>query len=209
MSWLLAVAEGSVARALFHVVHVETDLDAHRRFVGQPLGNALGLIILGFADLVAQIFQTGRAVEVLNGEHGAENAFQPHFRIAFLAALLQKYAVGIDLKVQKMRNGKGDFDCAKLLRKLTHLYLRMCCPAPCRELTPSLTAPARASFASAVRTPAIRYAGPTDTPKKKTTKAPSARLDTRRKFRLSVTVSAWFDYSTSLARKTRPCKNNL
>ena len=118
----LAVAEGAVARAFFHVVHVETHLDAHRSFVGQPLGDALRLVVLGLADFIAQVFKTGGAVEVLNGEDGTEYALQPHLGVAILASFLQKDAVRVHLKVEQVRYGERHLDFSELLCQLLHRY---------------------------------------------------------------------------------------
>ena len=112
------------AGSLVHVVDVETNLDAHGSFVGQTLGDTLGLIVLRLADFVAQIFQAGGAVEIFDGEDGTENAFETGVGIAFriLATFLKEGVVRVHLKIQKVRNGNGYFDFAELLRKLTHYF---------------------------------------------------------------------------------------
>ena len=120
----LAVAVGTRTGSLIHVVDVETNLDAHGSFVGQTLGDTLGLIVLGLADFVAQIFQAGGAIEIFDGEHRTEHAFETDVRITFrvLAAFLKEGVVGVHLKIQKVRNGNGYFNFAELLRKLTHYF---------------------------------------------------------------------------------------
>ncbi len=79
---LLDVADGPVARRLIGVIDHKTHLDAHGRFIGQPLGNALGLIILGFLNLVADKFQAGGLVEILNGKYRMKDPFQTFVRSA-------------------------------------------------------------------------------------------------------------------------------
>ena len=120
----LAVTIGTRAGSLVHVVDVETNLDAHGSFVGQALGDTLGLIVLGLADFVAQIFQAGGAVEIFDGEDGTEHAFEAGVGITFriLASFLKEGVIRVHLKIQKVRNGNGYFDFAELLRKLTHYF---------------------------------------------------------------------------------------
>ena len=118
----LAVAEGAVARALFHIVHVKADLDADRCLVGQPLGNAFRLIVLGFADFIAQVFKACGAVEILNGKDGTEHSFQSHLGVAILAAFLQEDIVRVHLKVEQVRYGERHLDFSELLCQLLHRY---------------------------------------------------------------------------------------
>ena len=74
---LFDVADGAVARSFIGVVNHQAHLDAHGCLVGQPLGNALGLVVLGFANFIADEFKTGGLIEILNGEDGVEYTFQP------------------------------------------------------------------------------------------------------------------------------------
>ena len=131
---LLAVAVGAGVGCFVDVINIETYLDTHGSFVGQALGNALGLVVLWLAYVITQIFQAGGAIKIFDGEHGTEDAFQPHMGIAFrfLAPFLQEGAVRVHLKIQKVRNGNGHFDFAELLRKLTHYFTsRMAVVRPC------------------------------------------------------------------------------
>ena len=131
---LLAVAVGAGACGFIDVVDIETYLDAHGSFVGQTLGDALGLVVLWLAYLIAQIFQAGGAIKIFDGEHRPEDSFESDMGIAFrfLAAFLKEGAVRVHLKIQKVRNGNGHFDFAELLRKLTHYFTsRMAVVRPC------------------------------------------------------------------------------
>ena len=74
---LFDVADGAVARSFIGVIDNQAHLDAHGCLVGQPLGNALGLVVLGFADFIADELKTGGLIEILNGEDGVEHTFQP------------------------------------------------------------------------------------------------------------------------------------
>ena len=74
---LFDVADGAVARSFIGVIDNQAHLDAHGCLVGQPLGNALGLVVLGFANFIADEFKTGGLIEILNGEDGVEYTFQP------------------------------------------------------------------------------------------------------------------------------------
>ena len=74
---LFDVADGAVARSFIGVVNHQAHLDAHGSLVGQPLGNALGLVVLGFANFIADELKTGGLIEILNGEDGVEYTFQP------------------------------------------------------------------------------------------------------------------------------------
>ena len=79
---LLDVADGPVARRFIGVVDDQTHFDAHGRFIGQTLGNALGLIVLGLLNFVADEFQAGGLIEILNGKYRVKDAFQAFVRSA-------------------------------------------------------------------------------------------------------------------------------
>ena len=101
-------------------------LNTHRRFVGQALGDAFGLIVLGLDDFIADKLQAGRIVEILDGENGTENAFKPDVGLAVGGgdAFLQKLLIGIDLQGQQMGDGERYFDLAELFYELAHEYLK-------------------------------------------------------------------------------------
>ena len=118
----LDVADGAVARGFIGVIDHQAHLDVHRGFVGQALGDALGLVVLGLADFVADEFQAGGLVEIFDGEDGVEHAFQTFLLISigFGNAFLQELAVGVDLKIEEVRNGESNVDFAELFGKLAH-----------------------------------------------------------------------------------------
>ncbi|KAF5050873.1 hypothetical protein DSECCO2_425020 [anaerobic digester metagenome] len=95
----LDVMDGAAAGRFVHIVDSEADLDAQGGFEGQALGDALIDIILGLADLVADIFQGGSLVEVMNGKDRTKHAFKPDVRAHAGGDVgLEKFVVGIKLK---------------------------------------------------------------------------------------------------------------
>ncbi len=72
----LDVADGAAAGLFVDIKNHQAHDEAQGGFIGQALGKALVLVILGVLDDVADILQAGGAVEVLNGENGTENGFK-------------------------------------------------------------------------------------------------------------------------------------
>ncbi len=122
---LLDVPDGTGSGILVSIINNQAHFDAHGRLIGQALGNALRLIVLGLLDLVVYKFQAGRLVEILNGKYCMENPFKTFFLVALLVghAFLKKLAVGINLQIKQMGNWVGCLDFAELLRKLAHGHL--------------------------------------------------------------------------------------
>ena len=192
----LAVAEGAVARALFHIVHVKADLDADRCLVGQPLGNAFRLIVLGFADFIAQVFKACGAVEILNGKDGTEHSFQSHLGVAILAAFLQEDIVRVHLKVEQVRYGERHLD-------FPNCFVSCCIGIPQDESCSRRISDARVLPQSRCAHPVqARCESPADTQKRRQ----KPRLS-RWGLADSVTVTACNFYTKSFACMLRPLKN--
>ena len=128
----LDVADGAVFRLFIHVVHDQADLDAQGRLEGQALGDALGHVVFRFADFVADVFQRGGAIEVLDGKDRTEDAFKSRVLPAGGRNIfLQKQLVGVDLQIEQMGNGQRFDDLAEIFGQLGHCVL--CCRATTLE----------------------------------------------------------------------------
>jgi len=95
----LDVVDGAAAGRFVHIVDGEADLDAQGGFKGQALGDAFVHVVLGLADLVADVFQGGSLVEIMNGKDRTKHAFKPDVRAHAGGDVgLEKFVVGIKLK---------------------------------------------------------------------------------------------------------------
>jgi hypothetical protein len=113
---LLDVADGLGLGLLVHVKDHQADRELEGGLVGHAPGQALLHIILGLAELVADILQRGGAGKVLDGKDALENPLQPQIlTLRWRDIRLQKPLIRLFLHVDQVGDVDDFLDLAEIL----------------------------------------------------------------------------------------------